>query len=159
VGGSLNAKNQLDSSSRFDTIRACDRQTDGQTERQTRDDSICRADMASSGKQEKISVLVLFLVSLLLLYCAVNMRRTQKYAHTFMCQLCVSVVIVCMHLTRCDVVSFFFFCFFSVSCFGPIRYDTIRDAILASAQKPTRVSLIYRTEPTTKKWTTEKLKS
>jgi len=37
-----------------------DRQTDGQTERQTRDDSICRADMASSGKQEKISVLVLF---------------------------------------------------------------------------------------------------
>jgi len=112
-----------------------------------------------AGKQEKISVLVLFLVSLLLLYCVVNMRRTQKYAHTFMCQLCVSVVIVCMHLTRCDVVSFVFIRFFPVSCFGHIRYDTIRDAILASAQKPTRVSLIYRTEPTTKKWTTEKLNS
>ena len=39
--------------------------------------------------------------------------------------------------------------------FAPLvtmRYD-IRD------QKPTRVSLIYRTEPTTKKWKTEKLKS
>jgi len=32
-----------------------------------------------------------------------------------------------------------------------IRYDTIRDDILTRARKPTRVSLIYRTEPTTKK--------
>jgi len=32
-----------------------------------------------------------------------------------------------------------------------IRYDTIRDAILTCARKPTRVSLIYRAEPTTKK--------
>ena len=39
------------------------------------------------------------------------------------------------------------------------RYDTIRDAILTCARKPTRVSLIYRTEPTTKKCKTEKLKS
>jgi len=31
-----------------------------------------------------------------------------------------------------------------------LRYDTIRDAVLACAQKPTRISLIYRTEPTTK---------
>ena len=31
------------------------------------------------------------------------------------------------------------------------RYDTIRDAILTCAQKPTSVSLIYCTEPTTKK--------
>ena len=30
------------------------------------------------------------------------------------------------------------------------RYDTIRDAILTCAQKPTWVRLIYRTEPTTK---------
>ena len=37
-----------------------------------------------------------------------------------------------------------------------IRYDTVRDAILTCAQKPTRVSLIYGTEPTTKKWNTEK---
>jgi len=36
---------------------------------------------------------------------------------------------------------------------------TIRDAILTCAQKPTRVSLIYHTEPTTEKWNTEKLKS
>ena len=36
------------------------------------------------------------------------------------------------------------------------RYDTIRDATLTCDQKPTRVSLIYHTEPTTKKWTTEK---
>jgi len=35
-------------------------------------------------------------------------------------------------------------------------YDTIRDAILTCARKPTRVSLIYRTEPTTKKCKTEK---
>ena len=35
-------------------------------------------------------------------------------------------------------------------------YDTIRDAILTCAPKPTRVSLIYRTEPTTEKWKTEK---
>ena len=40
-----------------------------------------------------------------------------------------------------------------------IRYDTIRDAILTCARKPTRVSLIYRTEPTTKKCKTEKTKS
>jgi len=40
-----------------------------------------------------------------------------------------------------------------------IRYDTIRDAILTCARKPTRVGLIYRTEPTTKKCKTEKLKS
>jgi len=37
-----------------------------------------------------------------------------------------------------------------------IRYDTIRDAILTCARKPTRVSLIYRTEPTTKKCKTKK---
>jgi len=40
-----------------------------------------------------------------------------------------------------------------------IRYDTIRDAILTCARKPTRVSLIYRTETTTKKCTTEKCKT
>ena len=40
-----------------------------------------------------------------------------------------------------------------------LRYDTIRDAILTCARKPTRVSLIYRTETTTKKCKTEKLKS
>jgi len=40
-----------------------------------------------------------------------------------------------------------------------IRYDTVRDAILTCARKPTRVSLIYRTEPTSKKCKTEKLKS
>jgi len=37
--------------------------------------------------------------------------------------------------------------------------DTIRDAILTCAQKLTRDSLIYRTETTTKKCKTEKLKS
>ena len=39
------------------------------------------------------------------------------------------------------------------------RYDTIRDAILTCARKPTLVSLIYPTEPTTKKCKIEKLKS
>jgi len=33
---------------------------------------------------------------------------------------------------------------------GLERYVTIRDAILTFARKPTRVSLIYRTETTTK---------
>ena len=37
-----------------------------------------------------------------------------------------------------------------------IRHDTIRDAILTCARKPTWVSLIYRTETTTKKCKTEK---
>jgi len=37
-----------------------------------------------------------------------------------------------------------------------IRYDTIRDAILTCAEKLTRGSLIYRTEPKTKKWKTDK---
>jgi len=32
------------------------------------------------------------------------------------------------------------------------RYYTTRDAVLTCNQKLTRVSLIYRTEPTTKKW-------
>ena len=40
--------------------------------------------------------------------------------------------------------------------YDTIRYDTIRDAISTCAQKPTRVSLIYRTEPTTKSVKTEK---
>jgi len=39
-----------------------------------------------------------------------------------------------------------------------LRYDTIRDAILTCARKPTRVSLIYRTEPTTRKCKTKKTK-
>jgi len=38
------------------------------------------------------------------------------------------------------------------------RCNTIRDAILTCAGKPTRVSLIYRTETTTKNCKTEKLK-
>jgi len=38
------------------------------------------------------------------------------------------------------------------------NYDTIRDAILTCARKPTWVSLIHRTEPTTKSVKTEKLK-
>ena len=38
-------------------------------------------------------------------------------------------------------------------------YDTIRDAILTCARKPTWVRLIYRSEKTTKKCKTEKLKS
>jgi len=40
-----------------------------------------------------------------------------------------------------------------------IRYDTIRDAILTYARKPTWVSLIYCTEPTTKKCKNRKTKS
>ena len=43
-------------------------------------------------------------------------------------------------------------------CVG-LRYDTIRDAILTCARKPTWVSLIYRTEPTTKKCKNRKTKS
>ena len=42
-----------------------------------------------------------------------------------------------------------------------IRYDTIRDVILTRARKPTWVSLIYRTETTTKKcknWKTKRWK-
>ena len=39
-----------------------------------------------------------------------------------------------------------------------VHYDTIRDAILTCAEKPTWVSLIYLTEQTTKKCKTEKLK-
>ena len=38
-------------------------------------------------------------------------------------------------------------------------YDTIRDVVLACTQKLTCVSLIYCTEPTAKKWKTEKQKS
>jgi len=40
-----------------------------------------------------------------------------------------------------------------------MAYDTIRDAVLTCAQKPTEVSAIYRTEPKTKKWKTKQLKS
>ena len=40
-----------------------------------------------------------------------------------------------------------------------IRYDTIRDAILMCARKPTWVSLIYRTQPTAKKCKNRKTKS
>jgi len=40
-----------------------------------------------------------------------------------------------------------------------IRYDTIPDAILTCVRKPTWVSLIYRTEPTTKKCKNRQTKS
>ena len=40
-----------------------------------------------------------------------------------------------------------------------LRYDTIQDAILTCARKPTWVGLIYRTKTTTKNCKTEKLKS
>jgi len=40
-----------------------------------------------------------------------------------------------------------------------VDHDTIRDAVLTCARKPTRVGLIYRTETTTKNCKTEKLKS
>ena len=46
-----------------------------------------------------------------------------------------------------------------LSKFWTIRYDTIRDAILTCARKPTWIGLIYRTETTTKNCKTEKLKS
>jgi len=39
------------------------------------------------------------------------------------------------------------------------RCDTIREATLTCAQKLTYVSLLYCTEPKTKKWKTEKIKS
>ena len=39
-----------------------------------------------------------------------------------------------------------------------IRHDTIREASLTCARKLTQVSLIYRTEPKTKKWKKEELK-
>ena len=41
---------------------------------------------------------------------------------------------------------------------GFAAYDTIRDAILTCARRLTGFSLIYRTVPTTKNCTTEKLK-
>jgi len=50
VERNLPAKNQLDSSSRFDTIPACGGQTSGRTDRRTHDDRIYRARMASRGK-------------------------------------------------------------------------------------------------------------
>jgi len=48
--------------------------------------------------------------------------------------------------------------FLFIYTFFTIRYDTIRDAILTCARKPTWVGLIYRTETTTKYCKTEKLK-
>jgi len=39
------------------------------------------------------------------------------------------------------------------------KFDTMPDATLTCGQKLTRVSLICRTEPTTEKWKTEKLKT
>ena len=52
--GSLHAKNQLDSSSRFDTIPACDGRMDGRTDRRTHDDSTYRASIASRGKKNHL---------------------------------------------------------------------------------------------------------
>ena len=39
-----------------------------------------------------------------------------------------------------------------------LAYDTILDASLTCNQQPARVSLIYRTKPTTKKWENRKTK-
>jgi len=52
MGGSLHAKNQLHSSSRFNTTLACDGRTNGWTDRRTHDDSIYRASIASRGKTQ-----------------------------------------------------------------------------------------------------------
>ena len=49
-----------------------------------------------------------------------------------------------------NVLSFAFTSIFNHTAAGHPKY-TIRDAILTCARKPTWVSLIYRTEPTTKK--------
>ena len=48
--GRFRAKNQLDSSSCFDTLPACDGQIDRRTDGQTHDDSKYRASIASRGK-------------------------------------------------------------------------------------------------------------
>ena len=48
-------QSQLDSSSGFDTIPACDGQSDRRSNIQTRDDSIYRASIASSGKTDMLS--------------------------------------------------------------------------------------------------------
>ena len=45
---------------------------------------------------------------------------------------------------------------FAECLFPVVKYDTMRDAILTCARKPTWVSLIYRTKPTTKNVKTEK---
>jgi len=39
------------------------------------------------------------------------------------------------------------------------EYDTIRDVILTCVRKPTRVGLVYRAEPTTEQWRTERRKT
>ena len=75
-----------------------------------------------------------------------------------------SLVASAMLLVRhSDTGSQFFIPTLITVCFKiKIRYDTIRDVILTCARKLTWVSLIYRTEPTTKKCKhteTEKLKS
>ena len=63
--------------------------------------------------------------------------------------------------TRCPVCGHFitFYCTLAHKLCNFIRYDTIRDAVLTCARKPTWVSLIYRTGTTTKRCKTEKLKS
>ena len=48
---------------------------------------------------------------------------------------------------------------YKFALYDTIRYDTIRDAILTCARKPTWIGLIYRTETTTKNCKIEKLKS
>ena len=48
-------------------------------------------------------------------------------------------------------------CVFTFSRLG-LLHDTTRYAILTCARKPTRVSLIYRTEPATKKCKNRKIK-
>ena len=54
---------------------------------------------------------------------------------------------------------FCWFHFVAIAHTVVIRHDTIRDAILTCARKPTWFGLFYRTEPTTKNCKTEKLKS
>jgi len=65
------------------------------------------------------------------------------------CRLCHSFATCCAHNngSRGAVVV-------ENKCYDTIRYDTTRDAILTCNQKLTRVSLIYRTEPTNKRWGT-----
>ena len=83
------------------------------------------------------------IVSISLYLCFLAVAGEDCFLNSFVCSLLVVIL-------KSNTVSIFF---------GIILYDTIRDAILTCARKPTCVGLIYRTETTTKNCKTEKLKS
>ena len=111
----------------------------------------------------------LYSISYITWFCSTHFRRPNARLMTwillFVCRLYITIIIIVVVVAAVVVVVVVILLLFTLVVWHfyvycvTIRYDTIRDVSLTCARKPTRISLIYRKETTTKKCKTEKLKT